>query len=470
MLVKLVPWHLWSNLTQWQCQKGKYCVVWSWHNTNSQTANRSSESSFHLICIFSIVGWNWHTRVTLCQMENSAKHCTYFNFPCNQLDLPAKFSTDYKHSPPAVPESTCLLLSKSPPCCLYLVEIASQQALFVELCGFLKPSEPVEGSTPAQQTIAMAPIDFAGLWSGEGCELSTPGSVVSPHSLCDERRLWDESTRAFKDVQVSGWPAIPHQTRCSHENTNDEDVWRGYMLRYSSTAVWSTKFSSHSNWHWVRYQNRDSENIHMGERQIMEDDPRATVCLGWGGKTLHRQNFTFHTRVSQPHLISLPSVCGVIPLSNRPPKHKLAVKYDIIKSSRFFDYEESMNYSEATDGNIFLSILMLPSLSHRPLCFRSPTAALLSFFCLICSSLSLSLSFPSHGMSSTTVEGRSEERKWAECVKQGSVRLWLTGAKVDTSPLDRATTKSSEWKPWLVSRDIPSMPDAVSVSTLSSCG
>lgn len=56
---------------------------------------------------------------------------------------------------------------------------------------------------------------------------------------------------------------------------------------------------------------------------------------------------------TQPHLISLPPVFGVGPLSNGAPKHKLAMKYIIIKSSGFFDYEESMNYSEATDGNIF---------------------------------------------------------------------------------------------------------------------
>lgn len=169
-------------------------------------------------------------------MENSAKHCTYFNFPCNQLDLPAKFSTDYKHSPPAVLESTCLLLSESLPCCLYLGEIASQQALSVELCGFLRPSEPVGGNTPARQTMAMAPMDCAGLWSGDACEFNTSGSVVSARSLCDERWLRDETTRAFKDVQVFGWPAIPHQT---HE------MYRGeYILvpRCSSTAVWSAKF------------------------------------------------------------------------------------------------------------------------------------------------------------------------------------------------------------------------------------
>lgn len=41
-------------------------------------------------------------------------------------------------------------------------------------------------------------------------------------------------------------------------------------------------FHSTVNWHGVRYQNRDRENIHMGEREIMEDDPGATVCLSWG--------------------------------------------------------------------------------------------------------------------------------------------------------------------------------------------
>lgn len=70
---------------------------------------------------------------------------------------------------------------------------------------------------------------------------------------------------------------------------------------------------------------------------------------------------------------------------------------------------------------------------------------------------------------STTVEGRYGKRKKKESGKQGNLTLWLTGAKVDTSPLDRATTKSSEWKPWLVNRDAPSMPAAVSVSSLSSC-
>lgn len=164
------------------------------------------------------------------------------------------------------------------------------------------------------------------------------------------------------------------------------DGWRGSVTVH--IPLWSDLPNFHStvNWHGVRYQNTDSENIHVGERQIMEDGPRATVCLGWGGKTPHRQNFTFHTRVSQPHLISLPPVCGVSPLSNRPPKRKLAVKYDIIKSSGFFDYEESMNYSEATDGNISLHLA-----ASMPVSFFSLTAALFSFFsiyqffCLICS-------------------------------------------------------------------------------------
>lgn len=122
----------------------------------------------------------------------------------------------------------------------------------------------------------------------------------------------------------------------------------------------------------VGYQNRDSENIQVRERQIMEDDPEATVCLSWGGITPHRQNFTFHSRVPQPHLISLPSVGGVSPLSNRPHKHKLAVKYEIIKSSGFFDYELYMNYSEAILTAIFfLPILLLQSPSHSYLCFFS---------------------------------------------------------------------------------------------------
>lgn len=103
----------------------------------------------------------------------------------------------------------------------------------------------------------------------------------------------------------------------------------------------------------------------MGERQIINDDRRATVCLGWGAKTSHRQNFKFHTRsiIATSNISSFSLWCTL--LSNGPLKHKLAVKYDIIKSSGFFDYEESMNYSEATNGNILLSILLLPSLSHR---------------------------------------------------------------------------------------------------------
>lgn len=191
----------------------------------------------------------------------------------------------------------------------------------------------------------------------------------------------------------------------------------------------------------------------------------------------HRHNFTLHSRVSLPHLRSLPSVCWSQPIVYRPPKHKLAVKYDIIKSSGFFDYEESMNYSEATD-NISLSNLLPTTLSHTVVISAfslyyccSVFLCISIFFCLI--SLSLSLSFPSCGMSSATVEGRrrrTRRRKGAECGNHGSVTLWWTGAKVDTSPLDRATTKSSEWKPWLVNRDIPSMPDTVPVSTLSSCG
>lgn len=54
-------------------------------------------------------------------------------------------------------------------------------------------------------------------------------------------------------------------------------------------------FHSAYNWHGLRYQNKDSKNIHVGERQIMEDDPRATVCLGWGGKN------TTQTELYIPH-------------------------------------------------------------------------------------------------------------------------------------------------------------------------
>lgn len=67
---------------------------------------------------------------------------------------------------------------------------------------------------------------------------------------------------------------------------------------------------------------------------------------------LERENNT-HThriKVSQLHLQYLPSVSG---LFSGHPEYKLAVKYDIIKSSQFFNCEEPMNYSEATTGNIF---------------------------------------------------------------------------------------------------------------------
>lgn len=137
-------------------KRQKSCALWSWHNTDHQTACERLHSAWFASLFY--FGLNWHTRVTLCWTENSAH---ILKFPCNQLDLPTKFSTDYKHHPPAVPKSTCLLLSESPPCCLYLGEIASQQALSVELCGFLRPPEPVGDGTPARQTIAMAPKDSA---------------------------------------------------------------------------------------------------------------------------------------------------------------------------------------------------------------------------------------------------------------------------------------------------------------------
>lgn len=103
---------------------------------------------------------------------------------------------------------TCLLLSESPVCWLYLGKIASEQVLSVELCGFLRSSEHGGGSTPAQQTIAVASIDSAGLWSGNGCNLNTSGSMISACGLCEERQLWHETTKAFKNVQVFGWSAI----------------------------------------------------------------------------------------------------------------------------------------------------------------------------------------------------------------------------------------------------------------------
>lgn len=203
------------------------------------------------------------------------------------------------------------------------------------LCGFLRSSEHVGCSTPAQQTIAVVSIDSAGLWSGNGCNLNTSGSVVSARSLCDERQLWDETTRAFKNVQVFGWPAFSHQTRCSHE-TNTRQKFKGCLKGvHASVLIYCGLICQIFivNWHGVKYPNRDIENIHVGEKQIMEEAQRARVCLGWGEKN------TTQTELYIPHLIYVPSVWGVSPLSNRPPKRKLVVKCDIIKSGGIFDYE-----------------------------------------------------------------------------------------------------------------------------------
>ena len=203
------PNHGNSNTATIQRSK-KYCKVSSWHCTDSQTLNRQLQCSFHLICIFLECGMGlanpgprYVGRKTLLNPAHIlTQQKTKHYIPLNQLELPA------------VPESTCLLLSESPPCCLYLGEIASQQALSVVLCGFLRAPEPVGGSTPAKQTIANAPIDSAILPVFEvAMDMSSipqalfyhiHHSVVSPHSLCDERKLWDESTGAFKDTQVFG--------------------------------------------------------------------------------------------------------------------------------------------------------------------------------------------------------------------------------------------------------------------------
>lgn len=85
----------------------------------------------------------------------------------------------------------------------------------------------------------------------------------------------------------------------------------------------------------------------MQGRRITLGDPGATVYLVW--EEIHHMHITVISNIS-----SFSLWCWL--LSKRPPKPKLAVKYDIIKSSGFFDYEESMNYSEATDANVFLSI------------------------------------------------------------------------------------------------------------------
>lgn len=78
----------------------------------------------------------------------------------------------------------------------------------------------------------------------------------------------------------------------------------------------------------------------------MEDELRVTICLGWRGKIPHTHTVSkYHSYISNIYLQSL-GFYG-------HPEYKLAVKYDIIKSSQFFNCEEPMNYSEATTGNIF---------------------------------------------------------------------------------------------------------------------
>lgn len=137
---------------------------------------------------------------------------------------------------------------------------------------------------------------------------------------------------------------------------------------------------------------------------------RTPVDLGWGGKTSHRQNFAFHSRESQPLLLYLPSFCGVRQSSDTAPNHKLAVKYDTIKHRIYKLFRGiSWQYFSLSIG-VFHSHLLY-------LFFPTLTAALFSdvslyhFFHHNCSILHLllsrSLSFPSDGMCSRTVEGRS---------------------------------------------------------------
>lgn len=137
-------WH--SDHLKWQ----KYHIVSSWQYTGPNTRQAIRvfiPPDLHLIGIWDKTGTYGSHYVRRKTLLNTAHILTWQKtkhyIPLNQLDLPAKV----KHwlqtppTPPSALESTCLLLSESPPCCLYLGEIASQRALSVVPCGFSETSK-----------------------------------------------------------------------------------------------------------------------------------------------------------------------------------------------------------------------------------------------------------------------------------------------------------------------------------------
>lgn len=261
------------------------------------------------------VGWNWHSRVTLSWSENSAHILTWLKTrhynPLSQLDLPAKFSTDCKHTHTHI--HTPWVHMPSIVWVPITLSVSGRDSISANpLCGalwfFRDIQSPLEAAHLRHRTIANAPIDSAGLWSGDGCELNTPGPLLSSSSLCGftTRPLWwgtalrwvdQKLLRTFKCLVDQPF----HIRQGVHMGCKQSKKWLGCLYGGTCHGAYPLRsalpnFHSTVNWHWVRYLNRASENIHMGERQIMEDNLRAIVCLGWGGKTPHRQNFTFLTK------------------------------------------------------------------------------------------------------------------------------------------------------------------------------
>lgn len=95
----------------------------------------------------------------------------------------------------------------------------------------------------------------------------THHSVVSVH-LCDERWLWDESTRAFKDLKVFGWPVFPHQTsshvrKAKITRMSEESACHGthpqqtYLPNFHNTINWH-QASKQKQW---KYTCRGEESL-----------------------------------------------------------------------------------------------------------------------------------------------------------------------------------------------------------------
>lgn len=165
------------------------------------------------------------------------------------------------------------------------------------LCGFLRSSEHVGCSTPARQTIAVVSKDSAGLWSGSGCNLNTSGSVVSAHSLCEERQLWDELLRTFKylvDQPFHIWQA----------EMNTRQVLKGRLKGIDALVFidcgWICKIFI-VNWRRVKYPKRGLGNIQVRETRHGQCSESYSIFGFVREKHFthtQRQNFTLQSEYS----------------------------------------------------------------------------------------------------------------------------------------------------------------------------